>query len=561
MTIAEKQALAALLKLNEADFTEDQKTQHASLVAKADADGIDYNNTEFLTEFGEKSTETDETELASLISKAVGTAVTAAGMDQGEVVKALQAEIAKNGKDALTADAIDAIVQKHLGGASLDQDALVSSIKAAIPTNSLTSEGLATELSKFASTIRKESKMIHSAPASREFPVEHRGGNLSVAEKQLLNLCVRDVSEERKEEIISKGGSIPKNMNDGITDEQLTYAKSQGVAQTKKARNMARYGKALTSTVAGSGLELIPTDLSSELLTRMQLESQIAAEFLSSEIDMPTNPFIFPMTTSRTQFYTGSEGGATTENTPTTADLTLKAAKLIGLSSYSYEADEDAIIATLPLMIASLAEGAADALEGALINGDDTATHMDTDTTGTNHAKLLKGLRYYAVNGSSVKTLSGGITSANIAAMKAQMGKYGIKPRDLMIVCGVKGYNDIVGLPETLTADKVGSDTARILTGEAGSIHGVRIVISSQCREDVAANGLVDGVTSDQGTILMVHRPSWLMGVRRGFTVEVEVDKRTQMNSVIASFRRAFMPLETPSAALPMVVAGIGYTA
>ena len=58
------------------------------------------------------------------------------------------------------------------------------------------------------------------------------------------------------------------------------------------------------------------------------------------------------MTTTRPNFYLGTEAPAEslphsglTESTPGTAEITLDAKKLIGLSEYSYEADEDAIIA------------------------------------------------------------------------------------------------------------------------------------------------------------------------------------------------------------------------
>jgi hypothetical protein len=131
-----------------------------------------------------------------------------------------------------------------------------------------------------------------------------------------------------------------------------------------------------------------------------------------------------------------------------------------------------------------------------------------------------------------------------------------------MLIVGPQGYNDIVALDETLTFEKVGSQSAaRILTGEAASIYGIRIVISSQIREDLNASGVYDGVTDTKGSILLVHRPSWLVGVKRGMTVEVDVDKKRQINSVIASFRRAFIPKETPSATLPSVVLGYNYDA
>jgi HK97 family phage major capsid protein len=336
----------------------------------------------------------------------------------------------------------------------------------------------------------------------------------------------------------------------------------------KRARHSVVYGgKTLTTTGTGTGAELVPSDLSSDLQARMYLESQLAAELLASEIDMPTQPFQFPLTTTRPSFYVGSEapGSDPTASDPGTGNITLDAKKLIGMSEYSYEADEDAIIAVLPMIQEQLGAGAGDAFEGALINGDTTATHQDSDihAVTAHHAKLFKGFRKYALAGNlKVSLATGGISADNIISMRKMLKRWGMRPRDLMLIVGPQGYNDLVGLDETLTFDKVGAAAAaRILTGEAASIFGIRIVVSSQIREDLNASGVYDGTTTTKGSLMLVHRPSWMVGSRRGFTVEVETNKKRQINSVIASFRRAFTPKETPSVALPSVVLGYNYTA
>lgn len=125
---------------------------------------------------------------------------------------------------------------------------------------------------------------------------------------------------------------------------------------------------------------------------------------------------------------------------------------------------------------------------------------------------------------------------------------------------GPQGYNDLVALDETLTYEKVGNPAAaRILTGETASIFGIRIVVSSQIREDLNASGVYDGITETKGSCLLIHRPSFIMGVKRGFTLEVDVNKKRQINELIASFRRDFVPKETPSAGVPSVILGYNF--
>lgn len=578
LTLKEKLRLALLH--GKSDRSEDEQKELDALIAKAkkakenvediakdfapdpeDGEGADDGDPE-----DDEDTKTTSEELTNLITKAVEKAVPqGSGVDTEKLIKEIKDAA---GEKSLKMEDVENALKKHVGGTAIDKDALLKDIKDMIPAQGLTEDGLVKALDKFAATIKQSAKMEFDAGFGDEFPIEHRNGNLSVGQKQLLNICLANVSDEKKSEVKAAGGTVPTSMNDGITDEQLKTAKSKGEAAIKRARHAVIYGgKALTTSGTGSGEELVPTDLSSDLQKRMYLESQLASELLASEIDMPTNPFKFPMTTTRTNFYVGSEapGSDPTESTPGTAEITLDAKKLIGMSQYSYESDEDSIIAILPMLTENLAAGAADAFEGAVINGDVSGTHQDSDINAVSghHAKLFAGLRKLALAGSLTTDLStGGISAANIVTMRKQLLRWGIRPRDLMLVVGPQGYNDLVALDETLTFEKVGSQAAaRILTGEAASIFGIRIVISSQVREDLSATGVYDGSVTSKGSILLVHRPSWIVGSKRGFTVEVDVDKKRQINYVIASFRRDMVPKETPSAALPSVVLGYNYDA
>jgi hypothetical protein len=85
--------------------------------------------------------------------------------------------------------------------------------------------------------------------------------------------------------------------------------------------------------------------------------------------------------------------------------------------------------------------------------------------------------------------------------------------------------------------------------------------VSEKARENLNASGVYDGTTTTKGSVLLIHKPSWLLGVRGGFLVETDENKLQQLRYVIASFRRDFQPLETVSAAIPLVVYGYNYDA
>jgi len=389
-------------------------------------------------------------------------------------------------------------------------------------------------------------------PAEIEFPVSHRSGNLSVAHKQLLNAIMKGKNLT---------GEIPAEiLNDGIPDSILKKAQDAGKRFTKRLETEGT--KALTAVGAGAGAELLAIDLSSTLLQRMYLESQLAQALIANEVQMPSNPFSFPLTTTRPTFRLGAERTITTEGAPGTAKLLLTAAKLIAMSEYDYEADEDAIIAVLPMITQQLGSAAADSLEDAIVNGDVLGT-QDTGTAADSQVKAFDGLRKLALAQASLKVsfATGGISSANISALRKALGRWGLDPSKLLLVVGPNALNDAILLPETLTAEKAGSQsTARILTGLAPSIFGIDILASARVREDLNAAGVYDGVTTTKGSVLLLYKPAWIIGTKRGVVIESFKDVKLQTNFIVGSMRRAFAPIEGLSSTRAAAI-GYNYTA
>lgn len=550
LTNAQRKRLAVLLGKTALQMSADEVSELATLKALAAEDKVTLDEAfvkEALALEDDGDTALSADQLKGMVASALADTLASKGIDQDAIIKAVEdankghvklADIQTAVKNALaaftpantateTAEAIKAAVAEAQKGA-LTADQLASAFERA-----LTSAG------------RVSSKNVFPTDGEGETDlVAHRAGNLTVASKELLNVC------------------LGRPQQDGIDAKMFTRATGRGSKMLDNVRT-----KTLTTGGSGTGAELIPSDLSSELQMRLYLDSALAAAMISQEINMPTDTYKLPLKTTRTAFRTGSEapGSDPTASEPGTGLVTLDAAKLIGIADYSYEADEDSIIPILPMLQDDLAMGAADALEDALINGDVTATHQDSDTHAIANApaKLFRGLRKAAIAGNvTTSWASGNVSAANILATLKAMGKWGIKRSDLLIVCGSGGYNDVVGLPETLTAEKVGNPTlARILTGAAGVIYGVPIIVSERIRENLNVSGVYDGVTATKGSMLFIHKPSWYLGVRRGFTIETDQDKKKQTKSVIASFRRAFMPRETPSATVQLVRLAFNYNA
>jgi len=522
-----KAMLAALKALNEAKTAKKPDTEIAPLETAYQKALEEWQAEELAG--GDSATVVDETTLARLVEKAV--------------TDGLAAKLGEVEKRAVTPDMIakavrDAIDAKK--GEERNEANIAAVTKAAVED----------VLGKVKSATKVRFEGTGTDPGRDPVTASYgwTKGNLYPHAKQLLNVLMK------------------RPMNEGIDAGVLTKAISDGDRMLERFRGRILEGtKALTSTGAGTGDELVPTDLSAELLRRFYMASRIAQLTMANEITMPTQPYIFPLSTTRPTFKLEAvENTAATASDPGTGQVTLNAKKFMGLVEYSYELDEDSIVPILGWLQGLLGETAAAVWESVLINGDDTATHMDTDTAAIAKApeKAFKGWRKLALAVTELKKdlSTGGINEANLRIMRKAMGKYGLTQTDLLWLVGPLGGADTEAIANVTTIDKYGP-RATILTGELSNLFGIPIIKSEMVRENLNATGVQDGVTTTKGSVLLVNWKRFLYGVRRDMMVETDVDKLSQKNQIILSFRRAMSPIEVPSATVPTVTVGYNYTA
>ena len=368
-----------------------------------------------------------------------------------------------------------------------------------------------------------------------EFPIACRSGNLAVHQKQLLNVIMK------------------KDQDADIPESLLKSANERGELFEKRMLAQGRKVGSFTAGGANAGADLMNVSLSSVLLERLYLNSELASRMISQEIVMPTDPFYMPLTTTRPQFYAGvPELTAPTATGPGTARPMLQSHKLAGMIPVSDEAGEDSVIPVLPMITGQLGLAAAQALENAILNGDENGTQDLAPGGGAipagDSSLLFDGIRKLVLAQAALKVslATGGISAANFGAIRKALGKWGTSPSQLLWVLGTKGVQDTILLSETLTAEKSGGRAfAGIATGTAPSLFGIPIVPSEFVLEDVNSAGVFDNSTTTKGLVYLIHLPSWLQGVRRGMTVESFRDARAGATWLICSFRRAFMPMES----------------
>lgn len=305
--------------------------------------------------------------------------------------------------------------------------------------------------------------------------------------------------------------------------------------------------RAMDTQTTAEGLEFVPRELSASLIERINLELKVAALF--PLVDMPSQPFDIPgFGVSRLRTGSHAEQTADTgqtkikKTTPASRKITLSAVKLAVEAIVSKELEEDAIIAMLPFLQDELVDFLAADIEDALINADTAGAHQDSDVSAADDPrKIWDGLRKRTQAGQKTDAGNAVLAVAMLRANRKKMGKYGVNPADLAHVMAISAYMQILGDSNVLTVDKYGPQ-ATILRGELGSLDGSPIVVSEYVRQDLNATGVYDGVTTNRTLALTVNRRGYLMGSRRGITVDVyrELYAESDQDAVIASLRRAF---------------------
>lgn len=217
-------------------------------------------------------------------------------------------------------------------------------------------------------------------------------------------------------------------------------------------------------------------------------------------------------------------------------EQTLRTDKLVSKAYLANDTEEDAILPLLPIIRDSMVRQHAKSVDQMILTAG---------VVGSTFPNMVsKGLiNYAATSGRTVEgpALNGTLTSAHLLAARAAMGKYGISPADLVMVVGVKTYNDLLQDSAFYDNYQVGEGTK--VTGEVGRMFGTRILVSSEMPDTTAANNIA---------ALLVNTRNFLVPRLRGMTSESEYDVDGQHWLLATTQRLGFQEM-IPNA--PAVVA------
>ena len=347
--------------------------------------------------------------------------------------------------------------------------------------------------------------------------------------------------------------SFQKTVSDmiffGLLIDKHARSSAQGFEVARSHRLFKdRYAsilRAMDVDTSGEGGTWVPTGIGASMHEKVRAAGKVAPLF--ARIDIPTNPWKWPveggdLTAYRVGEPTGDTETKVAASTPGTIAATFDAEIFGARSLFSRSLEADSALAILPFYQRKMIQAFVTAEERAILDGDTDGTHMDADVhaLGTTDARWAwDGLRKRALAQTTQATTA--TTSANLAAIRKSMGKWGVNPADLAYIIGVSGYHALMTDTNLITVDKFGPN-ATILNGQIGSIFGIPVIISEYVREDLNASGVQDAITTTKTYNLCVNRNEWVMGQRMALDIEVDdsIYRETFQRVAVAFMREDF---------------------
>lgn len=375
----------------------------------------------------------------------------------------------------------------------------------------------------------------------------HRKADLASARESLKKAITPDYISAWEEK-----GVKALTGNGTMSPQAIQKAKAQVSQWAWALRSEWAKTKAMDSTTAGAGDELVPTLEAAELWMDVNLNTTILPTL--RQVPMPSNPFDWPVQFGNVNWYPIQENIQVTTTTPSTGKVTLTAYGLKTGVPFSDELTEDAVVALVPELRRALGRNAAEVIDDVILNADTTAANginsdgatIATNTAGSAHWLLgFNGIRKLPlVTAASTQRVdrNGAVTAADVynRAMRVT-GKYAAA-QTLGDVVFLSDVNTVIA---SLTLDEVELMTnfgprATISSGELARIYGVPVVVSGQFRlADTDGKVTAAGNVTNTGSVICTNTSQWAVGFRRGVTFEPDREAGKGQTTLYVSLRIA----------------------
>lgn len=206
-------------------------------------------------------------------------------------------------------------------------------------------------------------------------------------------------------------------------------------------------------------------------------------------------------------------------------EIDLRTLKMVSKSYLGNETEEDAILPILPLLREGMIRQHARGVENLLLLAGLEGPYAGVP--GTAATGLLK---YASTNGRTVTSTtafaSDKLTSIALLGLRKQMGKYGLRPSDVVYIVSQRGYFELLEDAEFQDFNLVGSGATK-LTGEVGQIFGSSVMVCDEFPTPAVG----------KYNALAVNTRNFVVPRQRGITVESQYLVENQ-HKVLATTQR-----------------------
>ena len=210
------------------------------------------------------------------------------------------------------------------------------------------------------------------------------------------------------------------------------------------------------------------------------------------------------------------------------SERTLSAKKLISLSYLGNETEEDAIIPILPLIREAVVRSHARAVEQMILVGNSADGVYGTGGAAPN-GLIADAIADSDKTQSATAFASETLEAADLLAARKNMGKYGVRPSDVVYIVNLSEYHNLIADSAYADASQV-EGLATKLTGQVGQVYGSPVIVSDEFATPAVGKYYA----------VAVNARNYLIPRLRGVTVESDYEVANQRRVLVATQRIGF---------------------
>ena len=380
------------------------------------------------------------------------------------------------------------------------------------------------------------------------------------AEIDELKKALKDRSEEvaalqkSKRQFVANGTNDWKKAHESdIRDAYVLGAITQKGFNTKFGGEVMEKVNDMSGVeMPGAASTVVFENIASTAIER-DIQNQLVLAPLFREIAMSSATMVMPIlpdagyaeftTAAGAASYTGGKGNIEARGAAIGAnngvDLSQKVLtthKLMSVTFLANDTDEDAILPLLPLLNETLVRSHARAVEHALLLGG----HSTAVNTGGFDGLVEIGKDNSTNTQDTDAFASAAATTAILLGLRKNLGKYGVRPQEVVYLVSERAYFELLEDPEFQDANLVGANLATKVVGEIGNVFGSRVLLVDEFNAPAVS----------EFYCAAVNPRNFVIPRLRGATLESQYVPRLQHRELIATQRLGFSEVITGATAV-----------